>query len=47
MKIKTKNKSSRTARRCTGRRLHQILAGVRSIALEGALDRTAEVNKEK
>ena len=45
MKIKTKNKSSQTARRCTGIRLHQILAGVRSIALEGALDRIAKVRQ--
>ena len=45
MKIKTKNKSSQTALRCTGMRLQQILAGVRSIALEGALDRTAEVRR--
>ena len=45
MKIKTKNKSSQTALRCTGMRLQQILVGVRSIALEGALDRTAEVRR--
>ena len=45
MKIKTKNKSSQTALRCTGMRLQQILAGVRSIAPEGALDRTAEVRR--
>ena len=45
MKIKTKNKSSQTALRCTGMRLQQTLAGVRSIALEGAFDRTAEVRR--
>ena len=45
MKIKTKNKSSQTALRCTGMRLQQTLVGVPSIALEGALDRTAEVRR--
>ena len=45
MKIKTENKSSQTALRCTRMRLQQTLVGVRLIALEGALDRTAEVRR--
>ena len=33
------------ALRCTGMELQQTLAGMRSIALKGALDRTAEVRR--
>ena len=47
MKIKTENKSSQTALRCTRMLLQQILLGVRSITLEGALNRTAEDGRER
>ena len=47
MKTKTKSKSSQMALRCARMRMLQSLSGVRSIALQGALEHTAEDGSER
>jgi hypothetical protein len=47
MKIKTESKSSQTALKCARMRMLQSLLGAHSIALQGALERTAEDGSER